>query len=392
MNIVPSKRVQSIGAYAFAEVDKEVSKLRARGIEPIDFGVGDPTSPPPDIVIEALREGAVRRATAGYPSYIGAPEYRRAAADWFERRFGVKLDPETEIASTIGSKEGIFNFAEGFVNPGDYVIIPTPGYPPYTRGTIFAEGIPYHVPLLRENGFLPDLDAIPAEVCRKARLMWINYPNSPSGVIAPPEFFKRVIEFGRKRDIIIASDEAYTEIYFKEKPHSILEFAREGVVVVQSLSKRSAMTCYRVGFVCGDARIVDIFKKVKTNIDSGTATFIQDAAIAALGDEEHVEQMRREYRAKRDIMVDAFKAAGLEDCTPEATIYIWQKCPERMTSLEFVKMLLADDIAVVTTPGAWISDKTADGLNPGEGYVRLALVPTVEESRKAAGRIRLLKL
>lgn len=392
MKIVPSRRVQSIGAYAFAEVDKEVAKLRARGIEPIDFGVGDPTNPTPDVVIRALQDAAVKRAAAGYPSYIGAPEFRRSVAEWFERRFGVKLDPETEISSTVGSKEGVFNFHEGFIDPGDCVIIPTPGYPPYTRGTLFAEGVPYHVALLEENGFLPDLDAIPAEICRKAKLMWINYPNSPTGRIAPPEFFRRVIEFGRKHDIIIASDEAYTEIYYAGKPHSILEFAREGVVVMQSLSKRSAMTCYRIGFICGDPRIVDVFKKVKTNIDSGTATFIQDAAIAAFTDEAHVDRMRAEYRAKRDIMVEAFRTVGLKDCAPEATIYIWQKCPVGMSSLEFAKMLLADDVAVVTTPGAWISDRTVDGLNPGEGYVRLALVPTVEQTKRAAERIRNLRV
>ncbi len=392
MKVVPSRRVQSIGAYAFAEVDREVARLRERGVEPIDFGVGDPATPTPDIIVRAVEEAVVRRAAAGYPRYTGAPEFRRAAARWFEKRFGVKLDPEREITSTIGSKEAVFNFPEGFIDPGDCVIIPTPGYPPYTRGTIFAEGVPYHVPLLEENGFLPDLDAIPVEVCERAKLMWINYPNSPTGTVAPPEFFKRVVEFGRKHSIIIVSDEAYTEIYYGEKPHSILEFAREGVVVVQSLSKRSAMTCYRVGFVCGDERILDIFKKVKTNLDSGTATFIQDAAIAALGDESHVERMRREYHAKRDIMVDAFKAAGLEDCTPEAAIYVWQKCPPGMTSLDFARALLADNVAVVTTPGAWISDKTADGLNPGEGYVRLALVPTIEETKKAAERIRTLRI
>jgi len=391
MNIFASKRVQSIGAYAFAEVDKQVGILREKGITPIDFGVGDPTNPTPSFIIEALHEGAIKRASSGYPSYAGAPEFRKAAAAWFERRFGVRLDPRTEITASIGSKEAVFNFHEGFIDPGDVVIIPSPGYPPYTRGTLFAEGRPYYVPLTEKNGFLPDLDAIPKDVLVKAKSMWINYPNSPSGRIAPPEFFKRAVEFGRKHEIIIASDEAYTEIYFKEKPHSILEFGREGVVVFQSMSKRSAMTCYRVGFVAGDKRIIELFKKVKMNIDSGTATFIQDAAIAALSDEKHVDEMRAEYTVKRNIMVEAFKAAGLPDCAPEATIYIWQKCPKGISSVDFAKSLLAPEIAMVTTPGAWLGDRMADGSNPGEGYVRLALVPTIEETKKAAERIRRMK-
>jgi LL-diaminopimelate aminotransferase len=391
MNIFASKRVQSVGVYAFAEVDKQVAVLREKGINPIDFGVGDPTTPTPALIIKALHEGAIKHAASGYPSYAGAPEFRQAAAAWFEKRFGVKLDPQTGITASIGSKEAVFNFHEGFVDPGDCVIIPSPGYPPYTRGTLFAEGKPYYVPLTEQNGFLPDLAAIPKDVLAKAKLMWINYPNSPSGRIAPPEFFKRVAEFGKKNEIIIASDEAYTEMYFTERPHSILEYAREGVVVFQSLSKRSAMTCYRVGFVAGDKRIIEIFKKVKMNIDSGTATFVQEAAIAALSDEKHVDQMRAEYKIKRDIMVDAFKAAGLGDCAPEATIYIWQKCPKGVSSVDFAKSLLVPEIAVVTTPGSWLGDKMADGSNPGEGYVRLALVPTIEETKKAAERIRKMK-
>jgi len=388
MNFVPSNRLQSIGEYAFAEVENIVGKLKKRGIRPIDFGVGDPTAPTPDIVIRALQEASEKRASAGYPDYAGAMEFREEITRWNKRRFGVDLNPETQINSTIGSKEAVFNFHEAIVNPGDVVIIPSPGYPPYTRGTLFAEGTAYHTALLEENNYLIDTDAIPEDVCRRAKLLWINYPNGPSGKIAPPDFFERIIEFGRRHDIVIASDEAYSELFFKEKPHSILEYAKEGIIVFQSLSKRSAMTCYRVGWVAGDPRIIAAFRKVKTNIDSGTATFIQDAAIAALNDEEHVEKMRAEYLTKRDIMVDALKAAGLKDCSPEGTIYIWQKSPEGMSCLDFAKAFLADDVAVVTTPGAWISDKTADGLNPGEGYIRFALVPTVEETRDAAERIK----
>ncbi|HJW85583.1 MAG TPA: aminotransferase class I/II-fold pyridoxal phosphate-dependent enzyme, partial [Candidatus Brocadiaceae bacterium] len=382
-----SKRLQSIGAYAFAEVDKEVEKLKALGITPIDFGVGDPTVPTPEIVRKATQKGVVARKSSGYPSYIGALGFRQAIAQWMQKRFGVSMEPATEISSTIGSKEAVFNFPEGVVNPGDVVIIPTPGYPPYTRGTLFAEGVPYYVPLLPENNFLIDLKSIPDEICKKAKILWINYPNSPSGAVAPLSYLKEVVEFGQRNNIIIASDEAYSEIYFKEPPHSILEVTKEGVIVFNSFSKRSAMTCYRVGWVAGDKRIIDIFKKVKTNVDSGTATFIQDGAVAALSDETHVEKMREEYRIKRDVLVEAFRRIRLTDCTPEATIYLWQKVPQGMTSVDFAKKLLSPDIAIVTTPGAWISDKTANGLNPGEGYVRLALVPSIKNTKEAAKRI-----
>ena len=392
MKIAASNRVQSIGAYAFAEVDREVAKLKAQGIQPIDFGVGDPTTPTPEIVRKATQKGVDARQSSGYPSYVGAPEYRQAVADWTKRRFGVTLDPATEICSTVGSKEAVFNFHEGFVNPGDMVIIPTPGYPPYSRGTLFAEGRACYVPILPENRFLPDLKRVPKEVCKKAKIMWINYPNSPSGATAPLSFLKEVVKFGQDNDIIIASDEAYTEMYFGEPPHSALEVSKEGVVAIHSLSKRSAMTCYRVGWVAGDRRIVDIFKKVKTNIDSGTATFIQDGAIAALSDERHVAQMREEYRQKRDILVEALTSIGLPDCTPDATIYLWQRVPKGMTSVEFATKLLAPEVAIVTTPGSWLSEKAADGVNPGEGFVRFALVPSVADTRLAAKKLKNLKL
>jgi LL-diaminopimelate aminotransferase len=390
MEITASKRLQSIGAYAFAEVDKEVQKLKSIGIVPIDFGVGDPTVPTPEVIRKATQKGITLRKSSGYPSYIGASEFRQAVAKWIQKRFGVQMDPDTEISSTIGSKEAVFNFPEGLVDPDDYVIIPTPGYPPYTRGTLFAEGVPYYVPLLAENKFLIDLKSIPEDICRKTKIMWINYPNSPSGAVAPLSYLKEVVEFGRKYNIVIASDEAYSEIYFNEPPHSILDVTKEGVIVFNSFSKRSAMTCYRIGWVAGDKQIIDIFKKVKTNIDSGTATFIQDGAIAALSDETHVEQMRDEYRIKRDLLASAFKDINLSDCTPDATIYLWQKVPQGISSVDFAKKLLTPDIAIVTTPGAWISDRTEEGLNPGEGYVRFALVPSIKNTREAARRIKKL--
>ncbi len=393
MRIEASRRVESIGAYAFAEVDRQVEKLRGEGIEPIDFGVGDPTVPTPEIVRRACQEGVDRHKSTGYPSYQGSEGYRRAVSEWMKRRFGVEIDPDSEISSTIGSKEAVLSFAEGFVSPGDVVIARTPGYPPYSRGTLFAEGETYYVPLLRERRFLPNLEAIPEEVRAKAKIMWMNYPNGSTGVSAPVSFLEEAVRFGQENDIIIASDEAYTELYYTdEPPHSALEVSKEGVAAFFSLSKRSAMTGYRVGWVAGDARVVEVFRKVKTNVDSGTPNFIQDAAAAALSDEKHVEEMRAEYKRKRDILVEALVGAGLEDCTPEATIYLWQRCPEGYSSVEFAKLLLQPETAIVTTPGAWISDVTEDGLNPGEGYVRFALVPSMGETELAAQRISKLRL
>ena len=391
MEIRVSDRLASLGKYVFAEVDSLVGELKAEGIEPIDFGVGDPTVPTPEFIRRACKKALDARASSGYPSYIGDPGFREAVAAWMERRFAVRVDPATEVSSTIGSKEAVFNFHEAFVNPGDHVILPSPGYPPARTGTIFAEGVPYYVPLLPENDFLPDLGSIPDDIAHKAKVIWVNYPNSPTGKVATDEFCRELIEFARQHRLVIASDEAYTEMYFDEKPRSLLEFAKEGVISFFSLSKRSAMTGWRVGWVAGDPQVVAAFRKTKTNIDSGTPTFIQDAAAEALGDERHVEQMRSEYKEKRDIIVRALVDAGLAECMPEATIYVWQKVPDGMTSVDFAKRLLQKEVAIVVTPGEWLSQITATGLNPGQGYVRFALVPSIEQTTLAAERLSALQ-
>jgi len=392
MKIEASERLRGIGSYAFAEVDRKVEELKSKGITPLDFGVGDPTAPTPRLIRKAAAAGLERRKSSGYPSYIGDIAFREAVAEWVRKRYGLSVDPQREISSTIGSKEAVFNFHEGIVDPDDIVLCPSPGYPPYTRGTLFAQGLPYQVPIRKENGFLIDFSEIPAEVARKAKLLWLNYPNSPSGVTADERFYREALDFARRYDIIVGSDEAYSEIYFEAAPISILNLQREGVLVFNSLSKRSAMTGYRIGWVMGDQDLVDVFRKVKTNIDSGTPTFIQDASVAALADEGHVEAFREEYRQKRDILCSALAAAGLEDCTPEATLYIWQKVPEGMSSIDFATRLLAEKIAIVTTPGSWISEPASGGENAGEGYVRFALVPSIQDTRLAAERISALRL
>lgn len=383
-----AERVRSLPAYPFAVVDEKVRELRARGIAPIDFGVGDPTLPTPALVRERLKSACDERAASGYPSYIGAPEFRGEVAAWLKRRFGVSLDPATQITSTIGSKEGIFHFPLAFVDPGDVVLCPTPGYPPYARGTKFAGGEPYFLPLTKGNGFLPDLGAIPPGVLKRSRILWLCYPNAPTGALAPDAFLAEAVAFGRKHGILVVNDEAYSELWFGPRPpRSILEFGTEGVVSFQSLSKRSAMTGWRVGWTAGDAAAIAAFRKVKTNIDSGTPTFVQDAAAAALRDEGHVRAMRDEYRAKRDRLVDCLLGLGLEECRPESTIYVWQRVPRGMTSESFAEALLDPRLGIVCTPGSWISDPCADGSNPGEGYVRFALVPSREEIAAACDRL-----
>jgi len=387
-----AKRLTAIGAYAFEEVDKKVEELKARGVRPIDFGVGDPTTPTPAFIRRAAAEALETRRSSGYPSYVGSLEFRQAVAAWAQRRFGVALDPASEISSTIGSKEAVFNFHEGVVDPGDIVLCPSPGYPPYSRGTLFAEGRPYQLPLSSGSGFRVDFASIPEEVAKRAKVLWLNYPNSPSGAVVDEAFYREALAFARPRGIIVASDEAYSEIYFGAPPVSCLNVAKEGVLVFQSLSKRSAMTGYRIGWVMGDPELVAIFRKTKTNIDSGTPTFLQDAAVAALGEEEHVEGFRREYRAKRDLLCAALVKAGLPDCTPASTLYVWQRVPKGMSSVQFATFLLEEKLAIVTTPGSWIAEPTADGKNPGEGYVRFALVPSIEDTRLAAERLAALRL
>jgi len=382
-----AQRLRSTAAYPFAVLKDKVAELRAAGIDPVDFGVGDPTLPTPRLVRDRLKSAVDERATSGYPSYIGSPEYRAACADWMKRLIGVELDPATEITSTIGSKEGIFHFPLAFVDPGDLVLCPSPGYPPYARGTAFAGGEPWFYPLTRENRYLPDLDAIPADVAQRARILWLCSPNAPTGAVAPPEFLERLVAWGREHDVLIANDEAYADLYFGERPRSILEFGREGVAAVFSLSKRSAMTGWRVGWTAGDPAVIEAFRKVKTNIDSGTPTFIQDAAIAGLGDEEHVNWMREDYQRKRDLLAAAFADLGFDDCAPEATIHYWQRLPEGLDAVEFAQRLLDESIAVVCTPGPWLAEDCR-GFDPGQGHVRFSLVPSFDDTRRACDAMR----
>ncbi len=393
-----SNTIQSLAPYAFAEVDKLVDALKEQGITPIDFGVGDPIDPTPEFIRESLKQATDSHSKAGYPNNSGMASYKQAIANWYKSRFKVELNPDTEICSNVGSKEGIFNFPLGHLNPGDYVLIPSPGYPPYKQGTRFASATPYFYPLLAENNFFPDFDAIPEEIAKKAKIMWFCYPNSPTGKLATKELYEKAYAFCQKHDIIMACDDCYSEIYFRNNgatpPISALSVGRKGIVVFNSLSKRSCMTGYRVGFVVGDPEIISIFKKVKSNIDSGTPNFIQAAAITALQDETHVTEACERYATKLDIITKALAALGLDPATPEGTFYIWQKVPQGYDSVSFAKLFLAPEIGIVVTPGEWISDECeykGQKINPGKNYIRFALVPTIEECNLAAEKISKIK-
>ncbi len=392
--ITKANRISLIAPYAFAQVDRMVSELRKKGINPIDFGVGDPLDPTPKFILNTEKKALEKHKKSGYPSYIGLEEFRRSISHWMKKRFGVSLDPNTEITSNIGSKEGIFHFPFGFINPGDYVLMPSPGYPPYKTGTIFSGGIPYYYPILKENDFYPDFDSFPKKILKKTKILWLNYPNSPTGKLATKKFYKKAIEFAEKHNIIIASDECYSEIYFEKKPYSILEFGQKNIIVFQSLSKRSCMTGHRIGFACGDAKIIETFRQVKTNIDSGTPNFIQEGAIAALSDEKHVKKSRIKYQEKRDILIKALSSLGLKTEKPESTFYIWQEVPSGETSLSFAKKLLHENIAIVITPGEWISEicnYKGENIHPGGNYIRFALVPEKKDVILAAKRLKKLK-
>jgi LL-diaminopimelate aminotransferase len=383
-----STKISSLRPYAFAEMDRQVNELKAKGIDVIDFGTGDPRDETPVFIREALKSAADLHRSSGYPSSIGLQEFRQAIANWYLKRFQVILDPETEITTTIGSKEGIFHFPFAFVNPGDAVIIPSPGYPPYKTGTLFAGGVPYFYPLFCENDFYPQFESIPKSVLERAKIFWICYPNSPTGKLATREFLEQAAEFCAKHNIILASDECYVDLSFQEPAMSALQVKKKGIVAFHSLSKRNNMTGYRVGFVCGDSEIIAVFKKLKTNIDSGTPNLIQEAAIKALQDDQHVALMREEYRRRQALMLQALADKGLLVRKPESTFYLWQCAPKGMTGVEFSKRLLLPDIGIAATPGEWISEPLADGTNPGQDYVRFALVESEARIRQAAQRLK----
>ncbi len=381
-------RINDLPPYLFAEIDRRKRAALARGVDLIDLGVGDPDIPTPPAIVEKLIESASRPINHRYPSSSGMPEFRAAVADWYQRRFNVRLDPGNEIVSLIGSKEGIGNMAVAFVDPGDIVLVPSPCYPVYHIGTGFNGGKNYFLPLKKENQFLPDLDSIPASVARQAKLLWINYPNNPTAAVATREFFSKVIDFAHRNNVIVCHDAAYTEMGFEDcRPMSFLELAgaREVGIEFHSLSKTFNMTGWRIGMAVGNSELVAGLAQAKSNLDSGIFQAVQEAGIEALrlGD-TLVEPTRKIYQERRDILVDGLRAVGLECNKPRATFYLWVTAPKGLLSAEFTTKLL-DEAGVVTTPG--------NGFGAaGEGYVRFTLCVEKKRLQEVAERIRRVKL
>jgi succinyldiaminopimelate transaminase len=364
--------LERIGTYPFVRLDQARAEAEARGVEVIDFGLGDPSEPPEPRIARALAEALP--LTNGYPRAAGLPELRAAIAAWARRRFDVRLDPDREIVPTLGSKEAIFSFAQLLVDrDGDRrrVVYTEPGYPVYERGALFAGGEPVALPLREAEGFLPDLDGLDSSVA----LLWVNYPNNPTGAVAGLEFYERAAELARRHDFVLASDEAYSELWFDEPPPGALEAGEHGrLVVFNSLSKRSSMTGYRSGFVAGSAEVIAALKAFRPNVGSAPQEFVQRASIVAWGDEAHVERNREAYRRRREPFLELFARKGIRLGGSRATFFLWTAVPEGETSEGFATRLL--EHGVVVAPGSFL------GLS-GEGWVRFALVAPEEQCRRA---------
>jgi LL-diaminopimelate aminotransferase len=380
-----AKRLEKIPPYLFAEIDRKRDEMVAKGVDIINMGVGDPDRPTPNHIVQAMHEAIDDPATHNYPPYQGTKDFREAVVKWMERRFGVTgLNPNTEVVSSIGSKEAIHNTFLAFVEAGNYALIPDPGYPVYRTSTIFAGGEFHTMPLLPERGFLPDLDAIPTEVARQAKLLWINYPNNPTGALATLEFFEELVAYCHQYDILLCHDHAYSEMaYDGYKPPSVLQVpgAKDVAIEFHSLSKSYNMTGWRVGFVVGSAHGIKGLGQVKTNVDSGVFKAIQRAAIAAYSTgEEELQAVMLVYQNRRDIIVKGLQSLGWPIEPPKATLYVWAPVPQGYSSAEFVTLLL-DKCGIIVPPGNGYG-------KAGEGFFRIALTVADERMHQAIQRIK----
>ena len=369
-----SPALAATGTYPFVQLEQAKRRLAAQGVELIDFGKGDPREPTDPIIRRALADSLTEIST--YPLAEGLPELRAAVAGWCERRFGVRLDPGTEIVPTYGSKEAIFLLAQVVVDrDGDRQLVLTtqPGYPVPDRGATFAGAEVEQLPLREGHGFLPDLDAVSDETWKRAAIVWLNYPNNPTGAVAPLEFLLRAAELSREHGFLLACDEAYSELWFDEPPHSALEVREHGnVVVFNTLSKRSSMTGYRSGFVAAEAELIAALKQYRPSVGTAPQEFVQRASVVAWDDEAHVERTRDAYRAKREVLLPALECKGVRVAGGRsATMFLWLEAP----SGDVVQRLL--EHGVIVSPGTFFG-------SAGEGYFRLALVPTLDECRRAA--------
>ena len=381
--IETAKRVRSLPPYLFATIDSMKEKAVSKGIDLIDLSIGDPDMPTPSHIVEKMRKAVKNPVHHQYPSYAGMLSFRQAVTDWYRKRFNVKLNPKTEVVSLIGSKEGIGHMPLAFIDPGDYALVPSPGYPVYPVATLLAGGKSHEMPLLEKNNYLPDLKAIPKSVLKKSKLMFVNYPNNPTAACADRGFYKELIGFAAKNNIIICHDAAYSEIYYdNEKPLSFLQIpGAKGVgVEFHSLSKTYNMTGWRIGFAVGNKDAIAGLGKIKTNLDSGIFQAIQEAGIEALNTGDTLLGKNRNlFQERRDVLYNGLKKLGLEVNKPKATFYLWIKCPKGVSSMDFTTHLL-NKAGVLSTPG--------NGFGAhGEGYVRFALTVPVKRIREAVERI-----
>lgn len=373
-----------LAPYLFAQIDAKRDALVAQGVDVISLGIGDPDMPTPSHIVDALIKAAQNPANHQYPDYAGSLAYREACADWMRDRFGVTLDPKTEVLALIGSKEGIAHLHTAFVNPGDYVLAPSIGYPVYSGGATLQSANTYFMPMTAENGFLADFEQVPEDILKRAKIMFLGYPNNPTGAIATEEYFDKAIDFCIRHDLLLAHDNAYCEIGFDGyRVPSILERPRamECCIEFFSLSKAYNMTGWRIGFAAGNPYAIEALGTVKNNLDSGQFGAIQDAAIVALrSSQDCIDEMNAIYMRRRDAIVEALQAIGLECNTPQATIYVWAKVPNGYTSAEFAEKLL-EQAHVIVTPGS--------GYGPdGEGYIRISLTTPDDRLLEAVDRIK----
>jgi LL-diaminopimelate aminotransferase len=378
-----AQRLDAVPPYLFAELERKIAEKRAAGIDVISLGIGDPDLPTPEPVIEALAAGARDPATHQYPTNHGSDEFRHAAADFYRARFGVELDPGSEIVPALGGKEAVGHMAMALLDPGDVCLSPDPGYPPYTSGPIFAGADVHYLPLRPEHGFLPDLDAIAENVLGRANLLFLDYPNNPTGAVVQDGYFERAVELARANDLVVVHDNAYSELcYDGYLAPSFLETpgAKEVGVEIFSLSKGWNMTGWRAGLVSGNPEVVERYRHLKTNLDSGMFEAVQRATVAALTDaRDFPREMSAVYRRRRDLLTEALAAIGLDVQPPKATPYFWVQVPEGHTSASFTELVL-EEAAVVVSPGPSFGPS-------GEGFVRLSMTVSDERLEEAARRI-----
>jgi len=378
-----AQRLKHLPPYLFKEIDRKKAEVKARGVDIIDLGVGDPDLPTPRHIIDEMKRAVDDPANHRYPSYSGMNDFKEAVAEWYQRRFGVTLDPNREVVSLIGSKEGLAHLPMAFIDPGDVALVPTPAYPVYHIATLFAGGEPFFMPLLKKNNYLTDLNSIPESIAERARLLFINYPNNPTAAVADLRFFDEVVTFARKYGVMVCHDAAYTEMSFDGyRPPSFLqaEGAKEVGMEFHSLSKTFNMTGWRIGFAVGNEQGMEGLGAIKSNIDSGVFQAVQRAGIAALrGDDACVREMTAVYQERRDIMIQGLQAAGYEVGFSKATFYLWVTVPEGYTSAQMATRLL-EEAGVVVTPGNGFGE-------PGEGYFRIALTQKKERLTEALDRL-----